>query len=204
MLTIAAERVELARLHLPAFAGKLLLATGVLFLAAAVVSLVRPVLGDRAAALVLLVLTVALVRYDVARHTIRLPGLPRLSAAALLCGYCWLAVAAVVWLSAGIPATPAAYDTAVHGVFLGFGMSMVIAHAPVILPAVVRRPMPYRVMQWAPLVVLQLSLVLRVFGGNLLDLHGLWTAGAVLGVIALLLLPLSVLASMLPSRRPTT
>lgn len=204
VLTIAAERVELARLHLPAFAGQLLLGASVLFLATAVGSLAWPDLGDRAAGLVLLLLTVVLVRYDVARHTIRLPGLPRLSAAALLCGYCWLAVAAVVWLYAGTPTTPAQYDTAVHGVFLGFGMSMVIAHAPVILPAVIRRPMPYRQMQWAPLIVLQLSLVLRVAGGNALGLHQLWTAGAVLGVVALLLLPLTVLASMVTARRSTT
>ena len=201
VLTIAAERVELARLHLPAFAGHLLVGTGVLLLAAAVASLAWPDLGDRAAGLVLLVLTVALARYDVARHTIRLPGLPRLSAAALLCGYCWLAVSAVVWLYAGTPTTPAQYDTAVHGVFLGFGMSMVIAHAPVILPAVIRRPMPYRRIQWAPLVVLQLSLVLRLVGGNALGLQWFWTTGAELGVIALLLLPLTVLASMITNTR---
>ncbi|BFO21058.1 hypothetical protein SHKM778_74460 [Streptomyces sp. KM77-8] len=30
-----------------------------------------------------------------------------------------------------------------HAVFLGFVMSMIMAHAPVILPAVLRRPLPY-------------------------------------------------------------
>ena len=197
VLTISAERVELARLHLPARAGRLLLAAAVLLLATAVTSLAWPNLGDRAAGAVLLVMTATLVVYDVARRTIRLPGLPRLSAAALLCGYVWLAVAAAVWLYAGTPTAQAQYDTAVHGVFLGFGMSMVIAHAPVILPAVIRRPMPYRRIQWAPLVVLQASLVIRILGGNAIGNEQLWTTGAVLGVIALLLLPVTVLASML-------
>lgn len=201
VLTIAAERVELARLHLPARAGHLLLTAAVLIVASAVVSLTWPDLGDRAAGLVLLLLTGTLAVHDVARHTIRLPGLPRLSAAALLCGYAWLAVAAAVWLYAGMPTTPAQYDTAVHGVFLGFGMSMVIAHAPVILPAVIGKPMPYRRVQWAPLIVLQLSLVLRILGGNALDLERFWTMGAVLGVIALLLLPLTVVASLLMARK---
>lgn len=204
VLTIAAERVELARLHLPAHAARLLLGAGVLLTATAVASLPWPAFGDRAAGLVLLVCTALLAVHDVARHTIKLPGLPRLSAAALLCGYCWLAVAAVVWLYAGTPTTQPQYDTAVHGVFLGFGMSMVIAHAPVILPAVVRRPMPYRRMQWAPLVVLQISLVLRVIGGNAFGIERFWTIGAVLGVIALLLLPVTVLASTVTVRRSTS
>ena len=37
-----------------------------------------------------------------------------------------------------------AYDAVVHAVFLGFTLSMIMAHAPVILPAVLRRPLPYR------------------------------------------------------------
>lgn len=195
VLTIAAERVELARLHLPSYAPHLLLAAGVLLTGSAVASLAWPNAGDHAAGAVLLALTFTLMVHDVARHTIRLPGLPRLSAAALLAGYVWLAVAAVVWLLSGTPAAPAQYDTVVHGVFLGFGMSMVIAHAPVILPAVIRRPLPYRRIQWAPLVVLQVSLVLRIVGGNALGVHPSWTTGAVLGVAALLLLPLTMLAS---------
>lgn len=203
VLTIAAERVELARLHLPSRAGKLLLTAAVLLVLAAIGSLAQPDPGDRAAGLILLAVTVALARYDVARRTIRLPGLPRLSAAALLCGYAWLAVAAAVWLYAGTPATTAQYDTTVHGVFLGFGMSMVIAHAPVILPAVIRRPLPYRPMQWAPLIVLQVSLVFRILGGNLLGVHRAWSAGAVLGVLALLLLPLTVVAGLLTEGRPS-
>ncbi|WP_446664683.1 hypothetical protein [Flexivirga sp. B27] len=200
VLTIAAERVELARLHLPPSAGRLLLAAGVLLVLAAIVSLAQPDAGNCAAGLILLVLTALLAVHDVARRTIRLPGLPRLSAAALLCGYVWLAVAAGVLLYAGTPTTTAQYDTAVHGVFLGFGMSMVIAHAPVILPAVIRRPMPYRPMQWAPLVVLQVSLVVRILGANLLGLQHFWKLGAALGVIALLLLPITVVASLIPTR----
>ncbi|RNI21079.1 hypothetical protein EFY87_12400 [Flexivirga caeni] len=201
VLTICAERVELARLHLPARAAGLLLVGAFLVMAAAVASLAWPDIGDHVAGAVLLVLTGALTVYDVARHTIRLPGLPRLSAVALLCGYAWLAVAAAVWLCVGTPISQAQYDTAVHGVFLGFGMSMVIAHAPVILPAVARTPMPYRRIQWAPLVVLQLSLVLRIVGGNAWGSNRLWTWGAVLGVTALLLLPLTVVVSMVSGRR---
>jgi hypothetical protein len=34
-------------------------------------------------------------------------------------------------------------DAVIHAAFLGFAMSMVMAHAPVIPPAVLRRPLPY-------------------------------------------------------------
>ena len=82
----------------------------------------------------------------------------------MLAGYAWLAVAGVAWALAGVTTTPAAHDVVVHTIFLGFVMSMVLAHAPVILPAVLRRPVPYRPLLWAPLVVLHAALLLRVVG----------------------------------------
>ena len=82
----------------------------------------------------------------------------------MLAGYAWLAVAGVAWTLAGVTTTPAAHDVVVHTIFLGFVMSMVLAHAPVILPAVLRRPVPYRPLLWAPLVVLHAALLVRVVG----------------------------------------
>ena len=41
-----------------------------------------------------------------------------------------------------------------HAVFLGFTISMIMAHAPVILPAVLRRPLPYHPALLAPAVLL--------------------------------------------------
>ena len=65
----------------------------------------------------------------------------------MLAGYGWLVVASGVWLtgSGGADGVPvgSGYDAVIHAVFLGFTMSMIMAHAPVILPAVLRRPLPY-------------------------------------------------------------
>ena len=83
----------------------------------------------------------------------------------------WLAVAGVAWALAGVTTTPAAHDVVVHTIFLGFVMSMVLAHAPVILPAVLRRPVPYRPLLWVPLVVLHVALLVRV-AGDLADRPG--------------------------------
>jgi hypothetical protein len=116
----------------------------------------------------------------------------------MLAGYAWLATAGVAWAVAGVTTTPATHDVVVHTIFLGFVMSMVLAHVPVILPAVLRRPVPYRPLLWAPLVVLHTALLVRVVG----DLTGRPVLVAVGGygtALALLLLPLSaVLSAALP------
>jgi hypothetical protein len=204
VLTIAAERVELARITLPRSSGAVLLTLAAALTAAAASALLWPAVGSRAFGLGLLVLVGWLIRHDVARRTIRASGLPRFSAAALLAGYLWLAVSAATWVAVGRPASTAAYDTVVHGAFLGFGMSMVMAHAPVILPAVIRRPLPYRRYLWAPLVVLQLGLVLRIGLGNGASIPPAWTPGAVLTVVALVLLPMTAALSALTARTSGT
>lgn len=202
VLTIAAERVELARITLPRSSGTVLLTLAVALTTAAGLALLWPTGGARLFGLVLLVLVGWLVQHDVARRTIRATGLPRFSAAALLAGYAWLAVSAMTWVVGGQPTTTAAYDTVIHGVFLGFGMSMVMAHAPVILPAVIRRPLPYRTFLWLPLVVLQIGLLVRLGLGNGLGLNQAWTVGAILTVAALLLLPLTAVLSVVTAAAP--
>jgi hypothetical protein len=53
-----------------------------------------------------------------------------------------------------VPGGDAAYDVVIHAVFLGFGVSMIMAHAPIIFPAVLGRPLPYRPAMWLPLGLL--------------------------------------------------
>jgi len=69
-------------------------------------------------------------------------------------------------------------------VFLGFVMSMVFGHAPVILPAVLRVRLPYHPALYGPLALLHLSLLARVTG-DLAGLTAVRTAGGVLGEVAL-------------------
>lgn len=202
VLTIAAERVELARITLPRTAPRVLLMLAGALLLAACATLLWPALGARLLGLTLFVGTLWLIRHDVARHTVRLPGLPRFSAVALLLGYGWLLVAALTWMITGPPSGQAAYDTVVHAVFLGFAMSMVLAHAPIILPAVLHVRLPYRRVLWLPLTLLHLCLVVRL-GANALGYAVLWQVGAVGTVVALLLIPLTAGGIVATSRRPT-
>ncbi|HET7398842.1 MAG TPA: hypothetical protein VFJ94_10010 [Intrasporangium sp.] len=201
VLTICAERVELARLVMPATGGRTLVLLASALVVTLVLALLWPEPGTRAVGLVVGALVVWLVRHDVARRTVRASGLPRLSAAALLGGYGWLLVAGVAWAARGAERQGAAYDLVVHAVFLGFALSMVIAHAPVILPAVLRRPLPYRPVLWAPLGLLHASLVIRVAG----DLGGsrpLWQTGSVLNITAVLLFVVVAAVSVAAGSRP--
>jgi len=75
----------------------------------------------------------------------------------------------------------------VHAVFLGFVISMVMAHAPVILPAVLRRPLPYRGVMVVPAALLHASLTLRVAVGDARGVEWAWQAGGVLSIVAILL-----------------
>ncbi|MCO5308576.1 MAG: hypothetical protein M9891_04680 [Austwickia sp.] len=198
--TIAAERVDLARLALPSGGENVVLALSVALVVAAGVGLLAPDPGARAFGAVLIALVVWLARYDVARRTIRSSGLPRFSAAAMLLGYFWLGLAGAVWLLGGRADDQASYDVAVHATFLGFAMSMVLAHAPVILPAIARRPLPYHRAMWVPLAVLHAGLAVRV-AGDLAARPTPWQVGSVGTVLALLMLPPVLVTLAARSRR---
>ncbi|WP_205718332.1 hypothetical protein [Actinomadura sp. WMMA1423] len=187
VLTIAGERLELARLEFSgrrATAGPVLAAAGIL--AGAAASVPWPGAGWRLTGLGMAALAVLLAARDVARRTVRMSGLPRYAAVCLLAGYAWLAVAGTIWLAAGRPAGGGPYDAALHAVFLGFVMSMVFGHAPVILPAVLRVRLPFHPVLYAPLVLLHASLLVRL-AGDLAGVSALRTAGGVLGEASLLL-----------------
>jgi hypothetical protein len=149
-LTIGGERLELSRyLKRGAFARNAFIVLAAALLAA---PLLPRVLG-----VVLVLLALWLFAYDLARVTVRQSGLPRYIAWCLLSGYAWLA------FGGALLALETAYDAALHAIFVGFVFSMVFGHAPVILPAVLRVPLPYHPALYVPLALLHASLAIRVF-----------------------------------------
>ncbi|TDD85896.1 hypothetical protein E1293_10435 [Actinomadura darangshiensis] len=204
VLTIAGERLELARV---AFLGRRvsdgLVGAAGLVLAGAAASIGWPDAGWRLAGFGMVALAGWLAVNDVARRTIRSTGLPRYAAACLLAGYLWLAAAGTIWLAAGRPSSGGLYDAALHAVFLGFVMSMVFGHAPVILPAVLRIRLPYHPLLYAPLALLHASLAVRAVG-DLSAVAVVRTVGGVLGEVSLLLFgACAVAASRLLRRNPS-
>ncbi|MCU0696820.1 MAG: hypothetical protein MUC96_09845 [Myxococcaceae bacterium] len=195
VLTIVAERLELSRLApTPTWASRFLVGLCVSF---AVSALVR-IISD-SAVLWPFGLTMALIagwqlQYDLARRTIRLAGLPRFTATGVLLGAVWLLVTGVLFTVSDVPPSGPRYDAALHGVFVGFVLSMVFAHAPIILPAVARVPLPYHPVLFVPLLLLHLGLVARVVGDVSADLP-LRQVGSAANGVALAVFVLSTLVA---------
>ncbi len=186
VLTIAGERLELARISMGAQAPATLVALAALLVAGVVALLLWPAVGAAFLGLALALLTGWLALHDVARVTIRSTGLPRYMAVCMMLAYAWLGVAAAIWLVSGPVHEGPAYDALLHAVFLGFTVSMVMAHAPVILPAVLRRPLPYHPLLFVPVGLLHASLVLRIWIGDGLGHPDAVTLGGVLNIVSVL------------------
>ncbi len=205
VLTIVGERLELSRMRGPApLAQAALPAAIALFVSGVVATLPDAGLGVRLAGAGMLAQALWLARHDVARRTIHMAGVTRFMAVALLAGYFWLAVAGVLWLRYGaLLGFGFTYDAMLHAVFLGFVFSMVFAHAPVIVPAVLGVALPYRRAMYAPLALLHVGLVLRIFGDLAEDVTA-WRWGGVLDEAAILAFLATAVATAATARqRPT-
>ncbi|WP_241157582.1 hypothetical protein [Schaalia sp. ZJ1691] len=202
VVTIIGERLELARLGFLSGSTEQRITTEVcLLIFALILSLVVPIYGYPLLGITLGVLAADVAWHDVARKTIRIPGVPRFAAAAMLMGYAWAMVPTILWVIHPPVFDGYAYDAIVHAVTIGFILSMVMAHAPVIIPAVARRDVPYHPVMWIPLVFLEVGLLLRLLAGAR-EADGLWRLGGSLSVVAVLVFVASTLTlTILGARR---
>lgn len=202
VMTVIGERLDLARLGgLANRTRRQLIVALWLFVIAVTAALFVPEIGTRAAGVAMLAIAAWLARHDLARRTVRMTGVTRYIAICLLAGYAWLAVAGVAWAVTGTAPVPA-YDIRLHALFLGFIVSMVFGHAPVIVPAVLRVPLPYRPWHYIALVLLHLGLVIRLVGGDILGLdHGLFYGGVINVIAMLAFVGGSILSAVLELRR---
>jgi hypothetical protein len=102
-----------------------------------------------------------LIRNDIARHNIRKTGSYRFLGIALLLGYGWLMLTGFVAVTnAG---SPWLYDAVVHAFFVGFVLTMIMAHAPIIFPSLLGLNVkPYHPLLYGWLGILQVSLGSRI------------------------------------------
>lgn len=201
VLTIAGERLELSRLRpLPARSRAMFMVIIALLLTATATASLTVPLNVVALSVLLVALACWLYRHDIARVTIRQSGLPRFIAACLLSGYAWLIVAGAIGMfsSALMPGT--GYDAFLHAIFVGFVFSMIFGHAPIIFTALVQVRVPYHPVFYLPLIVLHISLLARIAGDLLPNLH-CRLAGGTLNAAALALYILVIAASVMHGRR---
>ena len=186
VLTIIGERLELARLAFnEATEKRVLVWVGALVISLAL-TLIVPIVAYPLLGISLAALAIDMGYHDVALKTIRIPGIPRLSAVAMLAGYGWTMLPAALWITTPPTFSGYGYDAIVHALTVGFAVSMVIAHAPVIIPSVIRREVPYHLAMWVPLILFHLSLLIRFLSGAR-EAALPWRFGGTLGVCAFLL-----------------
>ena len=127
-----------------------------------------------------------LLRFDIARRTIKQSGLTRFIAVCLLSGYVWLVVSGLIALIYGAVSAGPVYDAMLHAIFLGFVFAMIFGHAPIIFPAVLGLEIDYQSYFYIPLILLHLSLIARICG-ELLGSGTVRLWGGLFNVIAVIL-----------------
>lgn len=189
LLTIAGERLELSRVaRLPAYTRTLFAILTGLLLASLILSAITYDPGARLLGLSLLALALWLLRYDLARWTIRQTGLTRFMAVCLLSGYFWLGVSGALMLWYGGLAAGPRYDAALHAFFLGFVFAMIFGHAPIIFPGILKIPITYRPIFYSHLLLLHATLLLRIVSDLIFWLPGRQWGGMLNGLVLLLFL----------------
>lgn len=160
LFTIVGERLELSRFLPLSDVKKMMLW---ICLAAVLLSLLWPfhAKGNIFLAIAFAMTAVWLLKYDMARHSIKIKGQHRYSGLLLLTGYGWLFITSGFLIFQN--RLVFGYDAMLHSFFIGFVFSMVFSHAPIIVPAVAKLAIKiYRPFLYVWFVLLQLSLAVRV------------------------------------------
>ncbi|WP_069131210.1 hypothetical protein [Rhodohalobacter halophilus] len=165
LLTIFGERLELNRIMRPPQKAVNLFSILIIgwFLTLAGVHFQRNLFW-MIGSLFLIGIAAWLIRYDVARKTIKMSGWTKYSAWSLLTGYGWIIVGGMIGIVIGMPKAGALYDAILHIYFVGFVFSMIFAHAAVIIPSLTGKIVPYSRYFYLPLILLHGCLILRIAG----------------------------------------
>ena len=177
VLTIAGERLELSRLLQLSQRVKVFFYLVVLiYLTGIIVTTFDFSLGMKFTGSGMILLAIWLLRYDMARKSIKVKGQHRFIAIALIVGFIWLGVGGILSFAFGNVQAGPFYDGILHAVLIGFVFSMIMGHAPIIFPAILRVVMKFKNRFYIHLGLLHFSLFLRL----LADVSG-WEDGRLWG-----------------------
>ncbi|MCC6147831.1 MAG: hypothetical protein IT308_09720 [Anaerolineaceae bacterium] len=204
ILTIVGERLELSRVLRPTRKRYAAFTIAVLLYLAGVLMQAfgwLPKIGVAVGGVGMLALTAWLLLFDIARYNLRhrIP-LTRYIALCLFLGYLWLGVSGIFNLAFGMQVAGFRYDAMLHALFLGFVFSMIVGHAPIILPALTGIQFPYHPRLLLPLTLLHASLILRI-AADLSSWHTGRMWGGLLNEVALTIFFALAMRQVVLSRR---
>jgi hypothetical protein len=188
VLTIAGERLELSRVLRPSRRQQMLFGSIVfIYLVSVIVSLFHLPIGTRLNGIALLALVLWSFRNDIAWRNLKhkLP-LTRYIAWCLALGLIWLGIGGALNVIFGAQVAGPRYDAALHVIFVGFVISMIFGHAPIIFPAILGVPINFRPAFYIHLILLHASLILRALA-DYAGLHTLRMWGGLINEAAIVL-----------------
>ena len=184
LLTVFGERLELSK-FLPQTRKKkqtMIVAISIFFL-----GLLIPyhAIGKYVTGAGIILMAIWLLNYDIARKSAKSKGMHRYTGSLLMVGYLWMIICGVLMIVD--LKSLFNYDAMLHAFFLGFTFSMIFAHAPIIFPGVAGlsiKPFHNSLFIWA--VLLQLTLILRITFGLMMDSGLRKVFGMANGIVILL------------------
>ena len=201
VLTIAGERLELSRMRQLTRSSQWAFGAVVgLLLIGCALGGIAVDSGARVTGISLLALSLWLAHNDIARRTVHQPGLPRFTAICLLSGYVWLAIGGALAIVYGSVIAGPHYDAVLHAVLLGFVFAMIFGHAPIIFPAVLGLPVPFRPLFYAHVALLHVSVAVRLLGDGLAVVP-LRQWGGLLNAVAILFFLANTVGAVVHQRR---
>ncbi len=170
ILTIGGERLELSRVLRPtATQSRLFALAAAGLLGGTILTMLARAQGARLSGLSLVALSLWLLKNDIARRNIHHPApLTHYIALCLYAGFIWLGIGGILQVYFGAVYAGLQYDATLHCVFVGFVISMIFGHAPMIFPAILGTPIAFLRAFYLQLILLHASLVVRIAG----DLSG--------------------------------
>lgn len=207
ILTIVGERLELAHASfVGAYVQPALLAASIVTSLSLVAQLCAPEWGYPLSALCLAALLVLMLRHDTARRTYKAHGVTGFMGVCMISAYSWALVACGIWLLVpfgGLGSSTLWWDMALHALAIGFVMAMVAAHVCVIVPSIIRRPMPFHPVLWGAFILYQAGLLLRLLG-TVRNSTPIWQIGDVVAIFGMIAMMLSVITMLVLARKRRT
>jgi hypothetical protein len=200
VLTIFGERLELNRLmRPPARARQVFGVLVVMWLACLGLTHFSRDPAWTWASILLILMALWLLKYDIARRTIKTREWTRYSALNMLTAYGWILIAGIAGIIYGYPIAGPVYDALLHLYFVGFVFSMIFAHAAIIIPALIGVIVPWSRYFYLPWALLGSGLIMRVAGG-IIWIPELRLAGAYANAAAILLFLGGIMVQILRNR----
>lgn len=200
ILTISSERLKVigwratGHHRLPPFLGAGLMLAGALW------QPFNPTGGLRTVSMGCLVMAFYLLALDATQPSEKMWGWGVFSKACRYSRYGWLLVCAMLGLLVPPIDSGFIYDAFLHSFFLGFVFFMVFNHAPLLLPRILKTPVPFQHVFYLHWSLLHVSLLIRI-GGDLLGFTGWRRWGGLLNTLTLLLFALNTLWAVRKGRR---